>query len=66
MQKLIRESKKRVDMEFGKKISEKFVENKKLFWKEVKRIRGGEEEQRGRMKGIDGQVLANAADELEG
>ncbi len=32
---LIEESKRRVDEEFGRKLSQNFSENKKLFWKEV-------------------------------
>ena len=38
---LVNESKRKLDEEFGRKLSEKFFENKKLFWKEVKRERGG-------------------------
>ena len=38
------ESKRKVDEEFGRKLSEKFFEDKKLFWKEVKRERGGKGE----------------------
>ncbi len=36
------ESKRRVDEEFGSKFSQNFCENKKLFWKEVKKVRRGE------------------------
>ncbi len=42
VRELIEESKRRVDEEFGRKRSENFSENKKLFWKEVKRVRGRE------------------------
>ncbi len=31
-----------MDEEFGRKLSQNFSENKKLFWKEVKKVRGGE------------------------
>ena len=37
---LVDESKMRVDEEFGRKLSEKFMDNKKLFWKEVRKERG--------------------------
>ncbi len=41
VRELIEESKRRVDEEFGRKLSQNFCENK-LFWKEVKMVRGGE------------------------
>ena len=41
LKRIIRESKKKVDDEFGAKLSMKFRENQKLFWKEVKKERGG-------------------------
>ncbi|KAK3881607.1 hypothetical protein Pcinc_013953 [Petrolisthes cinctipes] len=40
VKRMVSESKRRVDEEFGWKLSEKFKENKKLFWKEVNRERG--------------------------
>ncbi len=42
VRELIEEGKKRVDEEFGRKLSEIFSENKQLFSKDVKRVRGGE------------------------
>ncbi len=42
VRELIGESRRRVDKEFGRKLSQNFSENKKLFWKEVKKVRGGE------------------------
>ncbi len=37
VKELLKESKRRVYEEFGRKFSEKFNKKKKLFWKEVKR-----------------------------
>ncbi len=37
VKELVDESKTRVDQEFGRKLSEKFMDNRKLFWKEVER-----------------------------
>lgn len=65
VKELIRESKKRVDEEFGRKLSEKFSENKKLFWKEIKKERWGEECGSVRMKREDG-VLVGSKDEAGG
>ncbi len=39
VRELIEESKRRVDEDFGRKLSQNFSENKKLFWKEVKKVR---------------------------
>ncbi len=39
VRELIEESKRRVDEEFGRKLRQNFCENKKLFWKEVKKVR---------------------------
>ncbi len=38
VRELIEESKRRVDEEFGRKLSKNFSENEKLFWKEVKKV----------------------------
>ncbi len=39
VRELIEESKRRVDEEFGRRLSQNFSKNKKLFWKEVKKVR---------------------------
>lgn len=45
VQRLNRVRKEKVNADFGKKISAKYVEIKKLFWREVKReIQGGNNE----------------------
>ncbi len=38
VRELIVESKRRVDEEFDRKLSQNFCENQKLFWKEVKKV----------------------------
>ena len=65
MRKLIQESKRRVDEEFGRKLSQNFRENKKLFWKEVKKVRGGERNGDVRMRGENGELLGGES-ELKG
>ncbi len=57
VRELIKESKRRVDEEFGRKLSQNFRENKKLFWKEVKKVRGGERSGAVRMRGEDGEPV---------
>ncbi len=57
VRELIKESKRRVDEEFGRKLSQNFSENKKLFWKEVKKARGGEKSGDVKMRGEDGELV---------
>ncbi len=42
VRELVEDSRRRVDEEFGRKPSENFSGNKELFWKEMKRVRGGD------------------------
>ncbi|MCP5003018.1 MAG: hypothetical protein GY941_03575 [Planctomycetes bacterium] len=60
VRRLVRESKERVDDEFGRKLSDKFKENKKLFWKEVKKERGEGKTEQVRMKGEDGVSVSGS------
>ncbi len=57
VRELIEESRRRVDEEFGRKLSQNFSENKKLFWKEVKKVRGGEISGDVRMRGENGEFV---------
>ncbi len=65
VRELIEESKRRVDEEFGRKLSQNFSENKKLFWKEVRKVRGGERSGDMRMRGEDGELVRGES-ELKG
>ncbi|KAK3893161.1 hypothetical protein Pcinc_003002 [Petrolisthes cinctipes] len=62
---MVSESKRRVDEEFGMKLSEKFKENKKLFWKEVKRERGEGKSGSVRMKREDGVTVSRSEEVKE-
>ncbi len=62
VRELIKESKRRVDEEFGSKLSQNFNENKKLFWKEVKKARGGEKSGDVRMRGEDGELVGGKSE----
>ena len=56
MKKLVRSERKRADRELGEKISRDFRgENKKLFWKEVNKL-----------KGKDGKVMKGGVSDVEG
>ena len=65
VKELVRDSQRRVDEEFGRKLSEKFNENKKLFWKEVKKERGDVGGVSARMKREDG-ALVGSREEVKG
>ncbi len=65
VRELIEESKRRVDEEFGRKLGENFIENKKLVWNEVKRVRGGERGGSVRMRREDGELIGDGS-ELKG
>ena len=58
VKQVIKESKEKVDDEFGRKLSEKFNENKKLYWKEVKKERGGCKSGSDKVKDKEGNVLS--------
>ncbi len=57
VRELIEESKRRVDEEFAENLSKNFTENKKLFRKEVKRVRKGGRGGGVRMRGEDGELV---------
>ncbi len=44
VKRLVRESKERVDEDFGIKLSAEYLQNKKLFWKEVRKEMGRKSE----------------------
>ena len=53
----VRVAKVRADERWGRKLTENFQENKKMFWKEVKRIRKGTSRNEERVKAEDGRML---------
>ncbi len=57
VRELIEESKRRVDGEFGRKLTQNFSENKKIFWKKVKKAREGEKSGDVRIRGEDGESV---------
>ncbi len=60
MKKAIKESKRRADEEFGRRLSEKYKEDKRLYWKEVQdeRERGvNVSNEKNEVKDVDGRIL---------
>ncbi len=57
VKRLVRESKERVDEDCGRKLSAEYVENKKLFWREVRKEMGGRKSEACRMRRSDGVIV---------
>ena len=53
----VRTAKRRADEKWGRSLTENFERDKKKFWKEVKRVRGGESGREERVKDVDGNLL---------
>ncbi len=56
VKRLVRESKKRVDEDFSMKLSAEYEENKKLFWREVRKEVGGRKSEACRRRS-DGAIV---------
>ena len=57
VKRAVRNAKVRADERWGNKLTENFQGNKKMFWKEVKRVRKGKDGKEERVKAEDGTVL---------
>ena len=57
MKAVVREAKKEAEDRFGTKLSQDFEGNRKMFWKEVKRVRKGVQGEEMRVKDRDGNML---------
>ena len=55
--KAVREAKRNADMRWGRRVSENFERNRKMFWKEVKRMSCCESRSEERVKGRNGEGL---------
>ena len=58
----IYESKKDVQERFGRKVNQDVNKNRKLFWKEVRKVNGGKVEDSNRIKDRNGRL---ALEEVE-
>ena len=55
----VRHAKVAADERWGRRMTDNFQENKKMFWKEVKRVRKGESGKEERVKAVDGRMLSD-------
>ena len=57
VKRVVRDAQVRADERWGRKMTGNFQRNKKMFWKEVKRLRGGASGKEERVKAEDGRML---------
>ncbi|MCP4264721.1 MAG: hypothetical protein GY777_03945, partial [Candidatus Brocadiaceae bacterium] len=62
VKQIVKEAKRVADMRWGMRLSGNFKENKKMFWKEVKRVRKGETGSEKRVKDLNDQLLVESED----
>ena len=65
MKRRVGEAKKEKDEELGRKLSRDFVTNRKLYHKEVKKIRGQQGSDCSKIKSVDGRLLDEKEEVLE-
>lgn len=61
---MVREAKKKKDEDLGKKLSSEFATNRKLYHKEIKRIRGEQDNNCSKTRDKDGRVLESEKEVL--
>ena len=59
---MVRRAKRDADARWGRRLGENFEENKKMFWKEVKRVRNGENGREDAVKEVNGSLLLESGD----
>ena len=50
------------DRRWGERFGNNFEDNKKMLWKEVKRVRKGEQERDEMVKDVNGQILRDGVE----
>jgi len=59
VKQVVKEEKRRANERWCRNVSEKFDENKKMFWKEVKKLRKGNDSMEARVRDVNGNVLCD-------
>ena len=65
MKRAVRRAKRNADVRWGEKLVEDFGTNKRMFWREVKRTRKGDEVREERVKDGNGRVLSEDSEVCE-
>ena len=58
----VQAAKRMADRRWGELLGNKFEGNKKMFWKEVKRVRKGEQAREEMVKDVNGQILRDGVE----
>ena len=64
--KLAVQAAKRMDRRWGERLGNDFEGNKKMFWKEVKRVRKGKQAREEMVKDVNGQILRDGVEVRRG
>ena len=59
MKRAVKVAKRMADWRWGERLGNDLEGNKKMFWKEVKRMRKGEQARDEMVKDVNGQILRN-------
>ena len=62
MKLAVQAAKRMADWRWGERLRNDFEGNKKMFWKEVKRARKGEQAREEMVKDVSGQILRDAVE----
>ena len=62
MKLAVQAAKTMADRRWGERLGNDFEGNKKIFWKEVKRVRKGEQAREEMVKDVNGQILRNGVE----
>ena len=62
VKQVVRRAKRDADARWGRRLCQNFEENKKMFWKEVKKVRKGETGKEEVVKDVNGQLLLESGD----
>ena len=65
VKRAVRRAKRDADVRWGEKLVEDFGTNKRMFWREVKRTRKGDEVREERVKDVNGRVLSEDSEVCE-
>ena len=62
VKKAVQAAKRMADRRWGERLGNDFEGNKKMFWKEVKRVRKGEQARKEMVKDVSGQILCDGVE----
>ena len=62
MKLAVQAAKRMADRRWGERLGNDFEGNKKMFWKEVKRVRKGEQAREEMVKDVNGQILRDGVE----